>query len=277
MGKVCTKCGKESNDNAKFCSGCGAKYEEQLLCKKCGAPINSNAKFCSKCGSEISNGETKFSKEQEKNVKKELDSDKINGLFIFVREHVRHIIENYKNFTRLSKAKKILYVIIPVIIIFFVILPFNNSKTGISHFTDSSNFNETYTLKGLVNGEYQLSSKESEICQGILSVLASTPADPSLANTGLYSAPLVEALANVFENPEVAIEKANGNDVYKVSFSGMYSISADRENFVEDGTVAYKIDIKNKTCDFESGSNIDDLLSVYAGTAASQGIDEGFY
>ena len=34
MGKICSNCGKELSDNAKFCSKCGSKCEEVVQEKK---------------------------------------------------------------------------------------------------------------------------------------------------------------------------------------------------------------------------------------------------
>lgn len=51
---ICTKCGNEIPDGAKFCPSCGAVSqaapEKKLYCEKCGLELMNGAKFCSVCG-----------------------------------------------------------------------------------------------------------------------------------------------------------------------------------------------------------------------------------
>lgn len=53
----CRNCGKELNDDASFCSGCGQRVVAQtvLTCPTCGNPVNQGALFCNKCGQKLSN------------------------------------------------------------------------------------------------------------------------------------------------------------------------------------------------------------------------------
>ena len=55
MPKICSNCGNELSENAKFCSKCGTKYESDsgTFCQKCGHKINKDAKFCTYCGNPI--------------------------------------------------------------------------------------------------------------------------------------------------------------------------------------------------------------------------------
>lgn len=55
----CTECGTNLNEDAKFCTGCGAKTKaaqaaepklEIELCENCGAKLNDGAEFCTSCG-----------------------------------------------------------------------------------------------------------------------------------------------------------------------------------------------------------------------------------
>lgn len=46
----CKSCGKQIQENIKFCNFCGAKIEDTIICKNCGKVISSNAKFCNFCG-----------------------------------------------------------------------------------------------------------------------------------------------------------------------------------------------------------------------------------
>ena len=56
----CNKCGFENNDNAKFCSWCGEKFEaleeknDENKCNVCGNVNKKDAKFCAVCGSQLS-------------------------------------------------------------------------------------------------------------------------------------------------------------------------------------------------------------------------------
>ena len=46
----CNVCNAEIADNAKFCTVCGAKVEEEIKCPNCGATISKDAIFCTECG-----------------------------------------------------------------------------------------------------------------------------------------------------------------------------------------------------------------------------------
>ena len=54
MKKICPKCGADMNENAKFCSKCGAKYEVKdeasNKCQKCGRLLDVQMLFCPNCG-----------------------------------------------------------------------------------------------------------------------------------------------------------------------------------------------------------------------------------
>ena len=56
---VCSKCGKRSKANDKFCNACGGEIEkkvvikEEYACVKCGKKASGKDKFCSECGGEI--------------------------------------------------------------------------------------------------------------------------------------------------------------------------------------------------------------------------------
>ena len=63
---ICTKCGLDNNQNAKFCRRCGAKLETErpggktergLHCPRCGAPVKPGVKFCRNCGAKLENPE----------------------------------------------------------------------------------------------------------------------------------------------------------------------------------------------------------------------------
>ncbi|MGN0151655.1 MAG: SPFH domain-containing protein [Wujia sp.] len=49
---ICTNCGSNIPDGAKFCMNCGAKTEitKQIFCMQCGSPMPADAKFCMNCG-----------------------------------------------------------------------------------------------------------------------------------------------------------------------------------------------------------------------------------
>ena len=47
---VCSKCGAELDEAAKFCMECGTPVSQNKKCIKCGAELPNNAKFCFSCG-----------------------------------------------------------------------------------------------------------------------------------------------------------------------------------------------------------------------------------
>ncbi|SMG07409.1 FISUMP domain-containing protein [Fibrobacter sp. UWB13] len=47
---VCSKCGAELDEAAKFCMECGTPVSQNKKCVKCGAELPNNAKFCFSCG-----------------------------------------------------------------------------------------------------------------------------------------------------------------------------------------------------------------------------------
>lgn len=49
----CLECNALNDENAKFCSNCGAKLEKVRVCPECGKKLEKNAKFCSNCGKKI--------------------------------------------------------------------------------------------------------------------------------------------------------------------------------------------------------------------------------
>lgn len=47
---ICSKCGAELDEAAKFCMECGTPVSQNKKCIKCGAELPNNAKFCFSCG-----------------------------------------------------------------------------------------------------------------------------------------------------------------------------------------------------------------------------------
>lgn len=74
-GIRCTNCGKELNENAKFCRQCGTAVPDEKptagFCRICGAPRRPGAAFCLQCGTPVAKKET--SEESDSAVK--VDSD----------------------------------------------------------------------------------------------------------------------------------------------------------------------------------------------------------
>ncbi len=52
MAKRCPNCGKTVADNAKFCIGCGTRFEDnaERRCPQCGSPVAGDSTFCMHCG-----------------------------------------------------------------------------------------------------------------------------------------------------------------------------------------------------------------------------------
>ncbi|MDO5820172.1 MAG: DUF4357 domain-containing protein, partial [Methanobrevibacter sp.] len=49
---VCKNCGKENEEDFKFCAYCGEKLS-YLVCPKCGEEYNEDYNFCGKCGEKL--------------------------------------------------------------------------------------------------------------------------------------------------------------------------------------------------------------------------------
>ncbi len=52
----CENCGKEIQENVRFCQYCGApveKKEQKKFCTQCGEVVNENESFCAMCGTPI--------------------------------------------------------------------------------------------------------------------------------------------------------------------------------------------------------------------------------
>lgn len=82
--RSCPNCGKEYEEDKKYCSGCGAIFSDQrqpaaLICGKCGASNNFDFRFCRKCGNELAAKEcstTRSASEETLSAdRKERDSD----------------------------------------------------------------------------------------------------------------------------------------------------------------------------------------------------------
>ena len=50
---ICSECGHENRDAAKFCSGCGAAQSTTLACPACGNDCQRGERFCDECGSAL--------------------------------------------------------------------------------------------------------------------------------------------------------------------------------------------------------------------------------
>lgn len=51
--KYCSSCGSPSDIDAKFCTNCGFKFDDELKCSKCGALIDHGDIFCTNCGTKL--------------------------------------------------------------------------------------------------------------------------------------------------------------------------------------------------------------------------------
>lgn len=67
---ICLKCKKELEDNAKFCSECGAKVSHVTSCPHCSKKINAEFAFCPYCGESV---KINASEEERKNVQLHID------------------------------------------------------------------------------------------------------------------------------------------------------------------------------------------------------------
>lgn len=51
---ACSKCGKQLDDNARFCDGCGEKVIHGAVCPNCGKEVEEGMAFCRSCGAKLS-------------------------------------------------------------------------------------------------------------------------------------------------------------------------------------------------------------------------------
>lgn len=52
VSPVCTNCGADLPEGAKYCANCGTKAEVSPTCTSCGAELTENANFCTQCGTQ---------------------------------------------------------------------------------------------------------------------------------------------------------------------------------------------------------------------------------
>lgn len=84
--KNCPKCKKENNENAKFCSYCGEKFEEvekkaAKFCPKCGEKLVEGTQVCSKCGFDAEHKVFTKKVDKEKANKKDTEIIKLTELY----------------------------------------------------------------------------------------------------------------------------------------------------------------------------------------------------
>ena len=51
--KYCQQCGFKADVVDKFCTNCGAKFDDELKCSNCGASVNAGDSFCVNCGNKL--------------------------------------------------------------------------------------------------------------------------------------------------------------------------------------------------------------------------------
>lgn len=114
MGKICSNCGKELSDNAKFCSKCGGKCEEVVqekkvkrMCQKCGHELDEKMKFCPKCGTLMTNSE-KVNQNEKRNIEKTVDmvSEGISQAETTIAEGLKKGKERFGEFQKMSAEEK---------------------------------------------------------------------------------------------------------------------------------------------------------------------------
>lgn len=102
--KICERCRAELEDNAKFCTDCGAKQEpKKCFCSRCGTELNQNAKFCSECGTPTVSAQAVRSED------KNLDSAiELSGKAQEIKEQGGIIVYNDLDEHEVKAAKKLL-------------------------------------------------------------------------------------------------------------------------------------------------------------------------
>ncbi len=51
--KYCQNCGAAMEEDSKFCTSCGVKFDDELKCVNCGAAVERDSRFCTNCGHEL--------------------------------------------------------------------------------------------------------------------------------------------------------------------------------------------------------------------------------
>ncbi len=149
----CSNCGNQIDDDALFCTKCGAKLSEkhnESFCEKCSSKLDDDALFCTKCGNKV-----------QKNDKKDL-SDKIESVSertievtpvepISVereKEEVQKtenitissdVVENQEN-QKSKKSELIVLLSIVVLIIVAIFIP-SREKQNLSPWVSNNTFN----------------------------------------------------------------------------------------------------------------------------------------
>ena len=103
----CPKCQFENRDEAKFCGGCGYKFE--IFCPKCGAGNRVGNKFCDECGSnlktvkEVSDQITETLSPPVSQIKETISTD--TPYTSAERKHVTVLFSDLTGYTSLSEKQ----------------------------------------------------------------------------------------------------------------------------------------------------------------------------
>lgn len=99
--KICGNCGRELNDDSKFCDGCGEKQiipVQELTCNHCGKVVSEGTIFCDQCGSRIIIKEKQKEEDEKKLNRREANQGKKE------KEKQKNESSTMRNTTKWSKS-----------------------------------------------------------------------------------------------------------------------------------------------------------------------------
>ena len=70
--KICSSCGTQNNDSAKFCLSCGKSLLSKYICPHCSNEIKPNDTFCPSCGKSLKEIQAQKPKKKLSRLKKTL-------------------------------------------------------------------------------------------------------------------------------------------------------------------------------------------------------------
>lgn len=222
--KYCEKCGKQLNDEAVFCEGCGVRLlnkadeEKQVFtCKNCGAEYSALPLYCEKCGSRM---------RKENFAKTNPDLVNYNKKF------------DVKSITKSNLP--LIIVIVNVIVLVLTIL-FSDSyshtyKGGEIIFSDETYCDSSGNLRNRANGSYWYFSKTDKYIDSTVTPkyidgatlnYISTKSTSSGGNSILIDVELPEYL---FEQDSIIFEQLDSEGMYSVydDFYGFKSFTYPR-------------------------------------------------
>lgn len=149
---ICSKCGKEIDDDSKFCAKCGAKIEQEENTSS--EQANKAVAAASEAYNEVKHiakglAEKGFEGYNNlKNISKEEQQEAIEQTKEKAKNFAEKEKENYKNFKNLTTKQKLVRIAVPVLVLVILINIFGGGKLTVK------NNNDTGALLNITFKEY---------------------------------------------------------------------------------------------------------------------------